>query len=41
MGPHAAGVAVLKTHELAGPRGITVNSLCSVSLEPPSLVLTT
>lgn len=35
----AAGVAVVTTHGPAGRGGITVSSFCSLSLEPPSVLV--
>lgn len=35
----AAGVAVVTTHGPAGQGGITVSSFCSLSLEPPSVLV--
>lgn len=34
----ASGVAILTTDGLAGRAGITVSTLCSQSMEPPSVV---
>ncbi|MGW1146846.1 flavin reductase family protein [Streptomyces sp. NPDC002454] len=35
----ATGVAVVTTRDAGGPRGTTVNSLVSVSLDPPTLLI--
>lgn len=35
----ATGVAVVTTHSDRGPHGMTVNSLLSVSLDPPTLLI--
>lgn len=35
----AAGVAIITTHGRAGRGGITVSSFCSLSLEPPSVLV--
>lgn len=34
----ASGVAVVSTEGPAGPAGLTVSSLCSLSMEPPALI---
>ncbi|NIH86581.1 flavin reductase family protein [Amycolatopsis granulosa] len=39
MGRFATGVAVITTEDESGPHGMTVNSLTSVSLEPPLLLV--
>ncbi|MFE5325418.1 flavin reductase family protein [Embleya sp. NPDC056575] len=39
MGTFATGVAVISTEEDGRPHGMTVNSLTSVSLEPPLLLV--
>lgn len=39
MGRFATGVAVLTTHSPAGPVGLTINSFCSVSLDPPLVLV--
>lgn len=39
MGRFATGVAVLTTNSLAGPVGLTINSFCSVSLDPPLVLV--
>lgn len=39
MSRFATGVAVITTGDDAGPQGMTVNSLTSVSLEPPLLLV--
>ena len=39
MGRFATGVAVITTEDASGPHGMTVNSLTSVSLDPPLLLV--
>lgn len=39
IGGFATGVAIVTTRTVDGPRGMTVNSLTSVSLEPPLLLV--
>lgn len=39
MGRFATGVAVLTTCSPAGPVGLTINSFCSVSLDPPLVLV--
>ena len=39
MGRFATGVAVVTTEDVDGPHGMTVNSLTSVSLDPPLLLV--
>jgi flavin reductase (DIM6/NTAB) family NADH-FMN oxidoreductase RutF len=39
LGRFATGVAVVTTHNYEGLTGITVNSFCSVSLEPPLVLV--
>src|SRR4051812_41020282 len=39
MGRFATGVAVITTEHRAVPHGMTVNSLASVSLDPPLLLV--
>lgn len=39
MAGHPAGVAVITVADGSRPRGLAVTSLCSYSLEPPSVVL--
>ena len=39
MGRFATGVAVLTTCSPAGPVGLTINSFCSVSLDPPLILV--
>jgi len=39
MGRWATGVSVVTAHDAAGDAGLTVNALLSVSLEPPSLLV--
>ncbi|WP_131738407.1 flavin reductase family protein [Actinomadura roseirufa] len=39
IGRFATGVAVVTTHDGQGPHGMTVNSLTSVSLDPPLLLV--
>ena len=39
MGQFATGVTVATTHSQRGPVGLTVNAFCSVSLDPPLVLI--
>lgn len=39
MGRFATGVAILTTSSTTGPVGLTINSFCSVSLDPPLVLV--